>query len=74
MFASRRCATAATTSPTTHEVHPDYGTIDDVRAFIEAAHERGIRVIADLVMNHTSCEHAVVPARARGAGRSPKRD
>jgi maltose alpha-D-glucosyltransferase / alpha-amylase len=38
-------------------VHPDYGTIDDVRAFIDAAHERGIRVIADLVMNHTSADH-----------------
>src|ERR1700753_3550794 len=33
-------------------VHPDYGTIEDVRAFIFAAHQRGIRVIADLVMNH----------------------
>src|SRR4051812_36133487 len=38
-------------------IHPDYGTIEDVRAFIEAAHERGIRVIADLVMNHTSSDH-----------------
>ena len=38
-------------------IHPDYGTIEDVRQFIEAAHERGIRVIADLVMNHTSSDH-----------------
>jgi len=38
-------------------VHPDYGTIEDVKEFIEAAHQRGIRVIADLVMNHTSIEH-----------------
>ncbi len=38
-------------------VHPDYGTLDDVAAFIEAAHERGLRVITDLVMNHTSNEH-----------------
>ena len=52
-----------------YEVHPDYGTIDDVRAFIEAAHERGMRVIADLVMNHTSSRPRVVPARPRGAGR-----
>ncbi|MDQ3722155.1 MAG: alpha-amylase family glycosyl hydrolase, partial [Actinomycetota bacterium] len=39
-------------------VHEVYGTMDDVRTFIEAAHERGMRVIADLVMNHTSndCE------------------
>jgi maltose alpha-D-glucosyltransferase/alpha-amylase len=32
--------------------------MDDVKAFIDAAHERGIRVIADLVMNHTSSDHA----------------
>jgi maltose alpha-D-glucosyltransferase/alpha-amylase len=38
-------------------VNPDYGTIEDVRQFIEAAHQRGIRVIADLVMNHTSSDH-----------------
>ena len=41
-----------------YAVHPDYGTMDDVKAFIDAAHERGIRVIADLVMNHTSSDHA----------------
>ena len=40
-----------------YSVHPDYGTVDDFKAFIDAAHERGIRVIADLVMNHTSVEH-----------------
>jgi len=40
-----------------YSIHPDYGTVDDVRIFIEAAHSRGIRVIADLVMNHTSADH-----------------
>jgi maltose alpha-D-glucosyltransferase/alpha-amylase len=39
-------------------VHPDYGTTEHFAAFIEGAHQRGIRVIADLVMNHTSSEHA----------------
>ncbi len=39
-------------------VHPDYGDMDDVRRFIEAAHERGIRVITELVINHTSDQHA----------------
>jgi maltose alpha-D-glucosyltransferase/alpha-amylase len=38
-------------------INPDYGTVEDVRAFLEAAHERGIRVIADFVMNHTSSDH-----------------
>jgi maltose alpha-D-glucosyltransferase/alpha-amylase len=38
-------------------VHPDYGTISDLVAFLEDAHRRGIRVIADLVMNHTSDLH-----------------
>ena len=38
-------------------IQPDYGTVEDVRDFIEAAHQRGIRVIADLVMNHTSSDH-----------------
>src|SRR4051794_11459244 len=38
-------------------IHPDYGTMDDVREFLDAAHQRGMRVIADLVMNHTSSDH-----------------
>ena len=54
-------------------VHPDYGTMDDVRAFIEAAHERGIRVIADLVMNHTSSDHEWFQ-EARSSPDNPKRD
>ena len=38
-------------------IHPDYGTIDDFKFFIEQAHQRGLRVISDLVMNHTSSDH-----------------
>jgi maltose alpha-D-glucosyltransferase / alpha-amylase len=57
-----------------YTVHPDYGTIDDVRAFVDAAHERGMRVIADLVMNHTSSDHAWFQrARTAPAG-TPERD
>ena len=38
-------------------VHPDYGTLADVKRFIAAAHEKKIRVIAELVVNHTSDQH-----------------
>ncbi len=54
-------------------VHPDYGTIEDVRTFVEAAHRRGIRVIADLVMNHTSSDHPWFQ-ESRSSPDSPKRD
>jgi maltose alpha-D-glucosyltransferase/alpha-amylase len=39
-------------------VHEDYGTLADVRKFIRLAHERGLRVITELVINHTSDQHA----------------
>ena len=38
-------------------VHPHYGTLDDFRAFLEKAHSLGIRVITELVINHTSDQH-----------------
>jgi maltose alpha-D-glucosyltransferase/alpha-amylase len=38
-------------------VHPDYGTMDDARRFIQEAHARGLRVITELVINHTSDQH-----------------
>ncbi|HEX2741100.1 MAG TPA: alpha-amylase family glycosyl hydrolase, partial [Rubrobacter sp.] len=39
-------------------VHPDYGTKRDFRAFVRKAHELGLKVITELVINHTSYEHA----------------
>ncbi len=39
-------------------VHPDYGSLDDFKLFLAAAHRRGIRVITELVINHTSNQHA----------------
>jgi maltose alpha-D-glucosyltransferase/alpha-amylase len=38
-------------------VHPDYGTLEDFRAFLDAAHERGMQVMIELVINHTSDQH-----------------
>lgn len=38
-------------------IEPDYGTADDFKALMAAAHARGIEVIVDLVLNHTSIEH-----------------
>jgi predicted GTPase len=38
-------------------IHPDFGTLEDMDELISAAHKRGIRIIMDLVINHTSDEH-----------------
>ena len=54
-------------------IHPDYGTVEDFRLFVEAAHQRGMRVIADLVMNHTSSDHPWFQ-ESRSSPESPKRD
>ncbi|MFL5761605.1 MAG: maltose alpha-D-glucosyltransferase [Thermomicrobiales bacterium] len=55
------------------EIHPDYGTVDDFKEFLDQAHARGLRVIADLVMNHTSDQHSWFQ-EARRDPKSPKRD
>jgi maltose alpha-D-glucosyltransferase/alpha-amylase len=39
------------------KIHPDYGDMADFRRFIAGAHRRGIRVITELVVNHTSDQH-----------------
>ena len=40
------------------DVHPDYGTLDDVRRLIEEAHRRDLRIIVELIPNHTSDQNA----------------
>ena len=40
-----------------YSVHPSYGTLDDFKAFLNAAHQRNIRVVVELVLNHTSDQH-----------------
>ncbi len=39
------------------DINPDYGTLNDFRRFLEEAHRRGLRVITELVLNHTSDQH-----------------
>lgn len=55
------------------EIHPDYGNLDDFKAFLDAAHMRGLRVVTDLVMNHTSDQHHWFQ-EARRDKNSPYRD
>ncbi len=56
-----------------YDIHPDYGTLEDFKALLDAAHARGIRVILDLVLNHTSDQHPWFQA-ARADRNSPYRD
>lgn len=54
-------------------IHPDFGCLEDVDLLISAAHKRGIRIIIDLVINHTSDEHPWF-IESRGSKNNPKRD
>ena len=38
-------------------IHPDYGTMDDFKTLLSECHKRGLKLIMDLVVNHTSDEH-----------------
>ena len=54
-------------------VHPSYGSLQDFKDFLAAAHDRRIRVITEMVMNHTSDQHPWFQ-EARGSRENPKRD
>src|SRR5579862_1946274 len=54
-------------------VHPSYGTLEDFRKFLESAHDRGIRVIIELVSNHTSDQHPWFQ-ESRSSRDNPRRD
>ncbi|HWO72082.1 MAG TPA: maltose alpha-D-glucosyltransferase, partial [Dehalococcoidia bacterium] len=56
------------------DVHPSYGTLREVRTFIREAHRRGLRVITELVCNHTSDQHAWFQRARRAPRSSPQRD
>ena len=55
-------------------VHPAYGTLKDVKDFLSAAHERGLRVVMELVLNHTSDQHPWFQRARRSPAGSPQRD
>ena len=55
-------------------VHPSYGTLEDFYAFLEAAHARGLQVIIELVVNHTSDQHPWFTTAREARPGSPERD
>ena len=55
-------------------VNPSYGTLAQFDAFLAAAHARGLRVITELVLNHTSDQHPWFQRARRAAPGSPERD
>ncbi len=55
-------------------VHPDYGTLADFRRFLREAHRRGLRVVTELVMNHTSDQHPWFRRARRAPPGSRERD
>ena len=56
-----------------YNVQSDYGTLDDFKQLVADAHQRGLRIIADLVLNHTSDQHPWFQA-GRADPHSPYRD
>src|SRR5688572_18226332 len=55
-------------------IHPSYGTMQDFEAFLDQVHRRGMRVITELVINHTSDQHPWFQAARRAVAGSAKRD
>jgi maltose alpha-D-glucosyltransferase / alpha-amylase len=55
-------------------VHPSYGTLDDFRHFLDAAHQRQMQVIIELTLNHTSDQHPWFERARQSPAGSPHRD
>ena len=55
-------------------VHPSYGTLDDFKAFLDAAHQRGLQVMIELVINHSSDQHPWFQRARHAPAGSPERD
>jgi len=56
------------------QVHPSYGTLEDFKRFLDAAHERRLHVVIEFVLNHTSEEHAWFQRARRAQPGSVERD
>jgi len=56
------------------DVHPDYGTLADFKHFLREAHARGLRVVTELVVNHTSDQHPWFQRARRAKPGTPQRD
>ncbi len=55
-------------------VHPQYGTLDDFRTMLREAHRLGLKVVTELIINHTSDQHPWFQAARKAAPGSPERD
>jgi maltose alpha-D-glucosyltransferase/alpha-amylase len=55
-------------------VHPSYGALEDFQAFLQAAHQRGMQVMIELVVNHTSDQHPWFQRARHAPPGSPERD
>ena len=53
-------------------VQPDYGTLDDFQRLLDAAHARGLKIILDEVLSHTSDEHAWFADSLTGGADGPR--
>ncbi|HYG22004.1 MAG TPA: maltose alpha-D-glucosyltransferase [Verrucomicrobiae bacterium] len=57
-----------------YSINPIYGTLDDFKEFMQEAHARGLKVITELVLNHTSDQHAWFQKSRRAKPGSPERN
>ena len=55
-------------------IHPSYGTLGDFKLFLREAHRRGLRVVTELVLNHTSDQHAWFQRARQAPAGSPWRN
>jgi maltose alpha-D-glucosyltransferase / alpha-amylase len=55
-------------------INPAYGDMDDFQGFVDEAHRRGLKVITELVINHTSDQHAWFQRARQAPKGSPERD